>query len=106
MAASPGTAQYAVPSSLHSAAQPAAQASASALASASGAARLRPRPRVFVYPLGVAWRVGPQLLVELDREITERLLASPHREADPYATQASNPGLADPRQVSSYCSRV
>jgi len=76
-----------------------ASASASASSSASGAARLRPRPRVFVYPLGVAWRVGPQLLVELDREITEQLLASPHREADPYATRASNPELAEPRQV-------
>ena len=93
MAAAQGTAQSALPSTVQSAAQ------AAASASASGAARLRPRPRIFVYPLGVAWRVGPQLLVELDREITEHLLASPHREADPYATQGSNPGLAEPRQV-------
>ena len=93
MAAAQGTAQPALPSTVQSAAQ------AAASASASGATRPRPRPRIFVYPLVVAWRVGPQLLVELDREITEHLLASPHREADPYATQGSNPGLAEPRQV-------
>lgn len=42
-----------------------------------------PSPRIFVYDLDVAWRIGPQLLGEYDRALSERLLLSPHREADP-----------------------
>lgn len=38
-----------------------------------------PRPRIFVYDLPVRWRVGPQLLAELDYGLLERLLLSPHR---------------------------
>ena len=40
-------------------------------------------PRIYMYDLDVAWRIGPQLLSELDFALTERLLRSPHREADP-----------------------
>ena len=42
-----------------------------------------PRPRIFVYDLPARWRLGPQLLAELDYGLLERLLLSPHREADP-----------------------
>ena len=45
--------------------------------------RFAPSPRVYVYDLDVEWRVGPQLLGEHDLALTERLLLSPHREADP-----------------------
>ena len=40
-------------------------------------------PRIYVYDLDVAWRTGPQLLSEYDLALTERLLLSPYREADP-----------------------
>ena len=43
-----------------------------------------PSPRIYVYDLPVAWRIGPQLLGEFDFALLERLLLSPHREADPY----------------------
>ena len=62
----------------------AARAPPAALAALAAApAYARPAPRVYVYDLDVAWRVGPQLLGEHDFALTERLLASPHREADP-----------------------
>ena len=42
-----------------------------------------PSPRVFVHDLPVSMRTGPQLLAEFDRALTERLMRSAHREADP-----------------------
>ena len=53
-----------------------------------------PSPRVYVYDLPVRWRVGPQLLGEHDFALTERLLLSAHREADP--TRADYFWLAGP----------
>ena len=42
-------------------------------------------PRIYVYDLDAVWRLGPQLLLELDHDLLERLLLSPFREADPSA---------------------
>ena len=50
---------------------------------AAGAATAR--PRIYVYDLPVELRHGPQLLLELDHAIGERILLSHHREADPLA---------------------
>eukprot|EP00966_Prymnesium_polylepis_P041753 969473-Prymnesium_polylepis.1 len=61
----------------------------------------RPSPRLYVYDLPAAWRLGPQLLSEYDHALTERLLISPHREADParadyfWITGARRGGAAD-----------
>jgi hypothetical protein len=49
----------------------------------AGSAATAPSPRIFVYDLDVWWRGGPQLLAEYDMALTERLLSSEYREAEP-----------------------
>ncbi|KAL1496466.1 hypothetical protein AB1Y20_016420 [Prymnesium parvum] len=46
------------------------------------AATAPPAPRIYVYDLAVRWRLGAQLLAELDGALLGALLASPHREAN------------------------